>query len=100
MIKHIVMWKFKDEANGQTKEEIMTQVQRDLTALKGIIPEILSMEIGRDVLRGEPSYDMALILEFADMAALQTYIAHPEHQKVSAYITASRNERAVADLQL
>ena len=40
MIRHVVMWKFKSEAEGKTKEENMTLVRDALYALVPIISEI------------------------------------------------------------
>jgi hypothetical protein len=45
MIKHIVMWNFKNEGEGKTREENMAIVRDRLYALLPIIPEIKKMEI-------------------------------------------------------
>ncbi|MBP3941238.1 MAG: Dabb family protein, partial [Christensenellaceae bacterium] len=49
MIRHIVMWKLKDEALGKTKKENIAIIKEKLYALKPIIPEILSMEVHENV---------------------------------------------------
>ena len=97
MIKHIVLWKFLDEAEGHTKEENMDIIRTGLTALLPIIPQIRSFEIGKDVLHSEMSYDMALIMTFDSLDDLETYKKHPEHQKVSAYVKKVRSARVSAD---
>ena len=43
MIRHIVMWKFKEEAEGKTKRENMLFVKDQLYALPALIPEIKKM---------------------------------------------------------
>ena len=45
MIKHVVMWRFKEEAEGRTKLENMEELKRQLLALIPLIPEIKKMEI-------------------------------------------------------
>ena len=97
MIKHIVLWKFADEAEGHTGEENMDIVRERLTALLPMIPQIRSFEIGKDVLHSEMSYDMALIMTFDTLEDLQSYKMHPEHQKVSAYVKKVRIGRVSAD---
>ena len=47
MIKHIVMWKFKEEAEGKSRAENIAIVKADLEALKGVIPQITDdFEVG------------------------------------------------------
>ena len=41
MIRHVIMWKFKEE-----EQENMKKFLSGLQALDGVIPEILRMEIG------------------------------------------------------
>lgn len=100
MIKHIVLWKFAENAQGHTKEENMDIVKERLTALLPIIPQIKSFEIGKDILHSEMSYDMALIMTFDSMEDLETYKKHPEHQKVSSYVKLVRIGRVSADFNI
>lgn len=97
MLRHIVMWKFKDQAEGATKDENMRKAAEMLQALQGMIPQILSMNIGRDVTGKEGSYDMALEIDFAGQAELAYYTEHPEHKKVSAFISSVRSARVSCD---
>ena len=49
MLKHIVMWRFIDGANGKSKKEHALWVKENLEALVGVIPEIRSLEVGVNV---------------------------------------------------
>ena len=49
MLKHIVVWKFKDEAEGKSRAENCALVRERLLALVGVIPEVKHMEIGIDI---------------------------------------------------
>lgn len=97
MIKHIVMWRFKDEAEGRTKQQNMEYIKERLLALVPVIPEIKSFEVGINIHSDAAAYDMALVSEFEDMAALERYKAHPMHVKVSQYVGKVRTERASVD---
>ena len=97
MLKHIVVWKFADSAEGKTKAENLNIVKDSLYALCGIIPQIKKMEIGIDVSGTEMSGDMILITEFESREDLKIYAEHPEHLKVSQYVTKVRLSRTVVD---
>ena len=64
MIKHIVMWKFKEN-----EEEKMKEFLEGLNRLKDIIPEIKYMETGINI-NPNNEYDAILISEFETMEAL------------------------------
>lgn len=100
MIRHVVMWKFKPEAEGKTREENMTVVRNSLYALVPIIPEIKKMEIGFDVSHTDMSMDLMLITEFESRDALGIYAVHPEHLKVSAYVRRVIETRVVLDCEI
>ena len=78
MLKHVVFFKFRPE----TTEAQIQALEGGLGALPGTIPEILDFEFGRDVIRSERSFDLALVSGFADREALQRYQEHPRHQEV------------------
>ena len=100
MIKHIVMWKFKNEAEGKSREENMSFVRDSLYALTAIIPEIKKMDIGFDITHSEMSYDMVLLTEFENTEEMKTYAVHPEHQKVSCYVRSVIENRVVLDYEI
>ena len=100
MIRHIVMWKFKDCAEGKSKEENMQIVQEKLYALVSIIPEIKRMEIGSDLTHSEASMDLVLLTEFDNVDALRTYAEHPEHLLVSGYVRKVIDRRVVIDCEI
>lgn len=100
MLKHIVMWKFKEEAEGRSREENLRLVKQQLLALQGVIPELKAIEVGLDVSHTDMSYDMVLVTAFEDPAALQRYQEHPEHQKISQYVAKVRTSRAVVDYEV
>ena len=78
MLRHVVFFKFKDGA----EEEEIVDLEKSLAELSPIIPEILSYEFGRDVVRSERSYDLALVSTFKDLDSMQRYQKHPDHQVV------------------
>lgn len=100
MIRHIVMWKFKDEAEGMKKSEITAKVADMLNALKGKVPVLRDLEVGASVTQGDMHYDMALIVTVDKLEDLPLYANHPEHLKVRDFISKVRTERVTADIAI
>lgn len=97
ILKHIVMWKFKDEAEGRTRTENAQWMKEHLEALVGKIPELLSAEVGINIKESEAAYDAVLTATFRSMRDLDTYKNHPLHQEISSYCKKVRISRVVAD---
>lgn len=100
MIRHVVMWKFKNEAEGKTKLENMELVRESLYALVAIIPEIKRMEIGFDITGSDMSMDLMLLTEFDSVSDMKTYAEHEEHLKVSKYVRSVIESRVVLDCEI
>jgi hypothetical protein len=97
MIKHIVLWKLKAQAQGAGKDENAAIMKRDLEALKQKIPQIRHIEVGRNCIPSDAAYDVALYSEFANEEDLMIYQQHPEHQKVADFVGTVRESRVVVD---
>ena len=100
MIRHIVMWRFLESAEGNSKVENIQIATERLYALIPKISEIKKMEIGADVLHTAASMDMALVTEFETLDTLHTYAVHPEHLKVAEFMKKVTEERVVLDCEL
>ena len=100
MIRHVVMWKFNNEAEGKTKEENMAIVRERLYALLPIIPELKRMEIGCDISHTDMTMDLMLLTEFDTLETLKFYAEHPEHVKVASFVRKVTESRVVLDCEL
>ena len=81
MLTHIVCWKYRPDTDDAQRREHRAR----LAALAGIIPDVISLNVGADILRLERSFDTGLVATFADRDALDRYLDDPEHQKVVAF---------------
>lgn len=79
MLTHIVCWKYKPEITEAERENHRAR----LLNLPNIIPNILSFQVGADILHLERSFDTGLVAAYPDREALDAYTAHPEHQAVA-----------------
>ncbi|HHU37356.1 MAG TPA: Dabb family protein [Treponema sp.] len=97
MLKHIVMWQFKDEVDGKSKDEICQTVKEMLDALPAKIPLIKSLEVGINAFPSEGAADMVLITEFNSNRDLEAYTVHPDHVLVGEVIAKVRLTRTAVD---
>ena len=74
MIKHIVMFKLKENS-----PENLDLVLSALRELEGKIETLRMIEVGLDFNKSERAYDIVLTTHFDDEAGLAKYFAHPKH---------------------
>ena len=91
MIKHIVMWKFKEN-----ETENMNKFLEGLISLKDKIDIIKDMQVGVNINENN-NYDAVLISEFENMEDLKKYKEDPRHVEVSKLCKSIREERAAVD---
>ncbi|MDD4689230.1 MAG: Dabb family protein [Eubacteriales bacterium] len=97
MIKHIVFWQLKDEADGRTKLENAKIMKERLENLNGKIDGLLSLQVGFNENGGE--YDAALVSEHTDDAALKAYAVHPLHVEIQGFVKNVAASRAAVDFE-
>ena len=93
-VKHIILWKLRDDISDSDIAGIKSDIKKSLEGLKGKIPGLLEIDVVIDKL---PSSNMDIMLDslFESEEALKDYSTHPEHvavanEKVRPY-TMSRN---------
>lgn len=99
MIKHIVMWKLKDEAHGNDKATNAHLVKEKLEALSGKIEGLQKIEVGIDFLGGG-NFDVVLYSELSSKEALDFYQNHPLHQAVLPFIREAVMDRKAVDFEV
>ena len=82
MVKHIILWKLKDEYTGTEKEQIKAGIKEGLEGLAGKIPGLLDIHVQIDLL-DSANADAMLDSSFADEKALQSYAKDPTHNAVA-----------------
>lgn len=101
MLHHIVMWKFKDFAEGKSKSENLKISKEKLEDLKLKIHEIKELEVGINLENSEfANYDLVLDTYFEDYNALKTYQNHPEHKKIVEWLSKVRDLKASVDYEV
>ncbi len=100
MLKHIVMWKLKDHAEGADRTANAQEMKRRLDACAAIVPGILAFEVAIAQLGLEATCDVVLYAVFEDKAALAAYAAHPTHQALIPFFKAVRDGRECMDYDI
>lgn len=94
MLKHVVYWTLKDEAEGHSAAENAVKFVEIIRNLEGRIPALLSIEASCTFAETttEPCH-VILISTHADEQSLKAYAEHPDHMACVPFIksvTASR----------
>ena len=100
MIKHIVMWKLKDFAEGADKAANMETMKQKLESCAKLVPGTLKFEVALAQPGLEATYDVVLYSEFDSKESLDAYADHPVHVAVKPFIGAVRSERQCMDYQV
>jgi len=100
MIKHIVLWKLQDFAEGATKQQNALKVKGMLENIRGIIPGLLKLEVGLNFEKSGDAADISLYTEFESREALDAYQIHPEHMRIKNFLPLVRTERRVIDYEV
>lgn len=79
MVKHIILWKLKEEHNNDTVKQ---GIKTGLEGLMGVIPGLVEISVQIEKL-DTSTVDVMLYSVFESAEALAGYSKHPEHVKVA-----------------
>ncbi len=96
MIKHIVIFKVKDE----DKKANLLKAKEIIGALKYKIPQIVHIEVGIDFAIDTNPSDFVIYSEFNSKEDLEIYAKHSEHIEVVEFIKTIAIERRVVDYEV
>lgn len=101
MVKHMILWKLKDELAGEEKAKVLAGIKENLEALSGKIPGLLAISVQTDGLLASSNADLMLDSSFEDEAALKGYAVHPEHVAVAdTYVRPYTQTRLCLDYEV
>ncbi len=82
MVKHIILWKLKDEYTEEQKNAICADIKTGLEGLKGKVPGLVDVHVQIDKLETSTA-DVLLDSTLESFEALQSYAVHPDHVAVA-----------------
>jgi hypothetical protein len=80
MIKHMILWKLKDELTDKTA--VKAGIKAGLEGLKGVVPGLTEICVRTEGLASSNA-DVMLDSTFESEAALKAYAVHPAHVAVA-----------------
>ncbi len=94
MIHHVVSWTVREDLD---RVEVTTRIRELLTGLVGTIGSIRTLAVVENVAYAGKNQDVAVVATFDDLAGLDEYQVHPEHQAAAAEIRGLVTGRAAID---
>lgn len=96
MVKHIILWKLKDEFNT---DEIKLGIKKNIEGLLGVVPGLVDIKVQIEKLESS-NVDVMLWSVLESPEALKGYAVHPEHVKVAdTYVRPYTASRACIDFE-
>lgn len=98
MVRHIVLWKFKDEFTEAEKMSNAIRIKESLEALVDMIPGVVSIKVTPELLAStSDSVDLVLDSLYESEEALNNYQGHPEHLKAAGFVRSVIKDRVCID---
>ncbi len=96
MVKHIVLFKFKEE----NKQENIKKAKELFEELGEILDELKHMEVGINFDTAQRATDMSIYTKFENIDGLHAYAVNPDHLKVVEFIKEVTEYTKVCDYYL
>jgi stress responsive alpha/beta barrel protein len=97
VIRHVVLWAFKDGVPQAERDAILTAVR----ALAAAVPSLRSLEVGENVSPARAQgYTHVLLETFDDREGLAAYASHPAHLPVLARLRDAAAQLLAVDLEV
>ena len=83
MVKHIILWRLREDLTAEEKERVKQDIKAGLEGLAGRISGLLDIRVNVDGRLDSSNADVMLDSTFTDEAALRAYAVNPEHVAVA-----------------
>ena len=82
MVRHLILWKLKEDMSDIEKEKVLSDMKINLEALVGKVPGLVSLQIVINKMEFSNA-DVMLDSMLESEEALKGYQSHPEHVLVA-----------------
>ena len=96
MVKHIIIWDFKDELTQAQRAQAAKKIKEELEGLFGVVEGLQKITVYTQMLPTSNG-DLMLECELESASALEGYASHPEHIKVKKFIETVVKSRKCVD---
>ncbi len=99
MVRHVILWQFKDELSAPEREAAAAKIKAELEALPGVVPGLLSLTVATNPMETSNA-DLMLDSTLETAEALAGYAVHPEHVKAATYVRSVVKSRYCMDFEV
>lgn len=98
-IRHVVSWKLA-ETDHALQAAQAAEIKSLLESLRGQIEGMSAIDVGVNAVGPESNWDLVLIADYDNEAALAAYQVHPSHVAATGVIRGYVSERSCVDFVL
>ncbi|WP_321330789.1 Dabb family protein [uncultured Bacteroides sp.] len=98
MVKHIVLFKLKENVSVNEKLVVMNRFKEAIEALPAEISVIRKIEVGLNI-NADESWNIALYSEFDSLDDVNVYATHPAHLTAGKILAEIKESRACVDYE-
>ena len=98
MIKHIILWKLREDIPADERPSCCAEAKKRLESLNGKIDGLIKLEVKTEGLSSS-SADMMLDSEFETEDALKGYQTNPLHVEAAGYVRSIVSQRLCLDFE-
>lgn len=100
MVRHVILWKLKEELSGEDKTKVMKGIKENLEGLVGKVPGLIRVSVIITPLDSSNA-DVMLDSVLESEEALKGYQTHPEHVAVAnTYVRPYTEVRMCIDYEM
>lgn len=98
MVRHIVMFRFKQDVSQDIRLSAQDAFKRGIEALPAVIPFVQSVHVGFNINPAE-QWDICLDARFNKLEEVNAYSTHPAHKAIAQQLMKHIEQRACVDWQ-
>ncbi len=99
MVKHIVLFKLRNDIPEETRRAAALRFKEAIEALPPKIDVIRNIEVGLNM-NPDETWTIALYGEFDTLADVRAYATHPDHVAAGKLLAEVRESRACVDYEI
>lgn len=83
MVRHVILWKLKEELSDEEKKAVKEGIKIGLEGLLGLVPGLVEVKVNIDGRLNSSNCDVMLDSILESPEALKVYATHPAHVAVA-----------------
>ena len=98
MVRHVLIWQFKDELSAEEKAAAAKKIKAELEALVGVVPGLKELSVVTTPMASSNA-DLLLDSIMESPADYDVYKDHPAHVAVATYVRSVVKSRVCMDYE-